>query len=64
MGAQKWESLIKKYRKVKTVTPELIEALVEEIRFHADGSIDIDFKYMNEFEEMFNECERIRKEVA
>ena len=64
MGAHKWESLIKKYRKVKSVTPELIEATVEEIRFHADGSIDIDFKYMNEFEEMFQECERIKKEVA
>jgi len=64
MGAHKWESLIKKYRKVKSVTPELIEAMVDEIRFHADGSIDIDFKYMNEFEEMFQECERIKKEVA
>lgn len=64
MGAHKWESLVRKYRKVKSVTPELIEAMVEEIRFHADGSIDIDFKYMNEFEEMFQECERIKKEVA
>ncbi len=64
MGAHKWESLVKKYRKVKSVTPELIEAMVEEIRFHTDGSIDIDFKYMNEFEEMFQECERIKKEVA
>lgn len=64
MGAHKWESLVKKYSKVKSVTPELIEAMVDEIRFHADGSIDIDFKYMNEFEEMFQECERIKKEVA
>lgn len=64
MGAHKWESLVKKYSKVKSVTPELIETMVEEIRFHADGSIDIDFKYMNEFEEMFQECERIKKEVA
>ena len=64
MSAHKWESLVRKYRKVKSVTPELIEAMVEEIRFNADGSIDIDFKYMNEFEEMFQECERIKKEVA
>ncbi len=63
-GARRWESLIKKYRKAKDVTPELIDAFVEEIRFSTDGSIDIDFKYMNEFEEMFSECERIRKEVA
>lgn len=63
-GARKWDALIKKYYKMQTVTPELIEAFVDEIRFYADGSVDIDFKYMNEFEEMFNECERIRKEVA
>lgn len=63
-GARKWDALIKRYRKVQSITPELIDALIEEIRFHTDGSIDIDFKYMNEFEEMFNECERIKKEVA
>lgn len=63
-GTRRWESLIKKYRKAKAVTPELIDAFVEEIRFYKDGAIDIDFKYMNEFEEMFNECERIRKVVA
>ena len=32
MSAHKWESLVRKYRKVKSVTPELIEAMVEEKR--------------------------------
>lgn len=63
-GARKWDALIKKYYKMQSITAEIINAFVEEIRFYADGSIDIDFKYMNEFEEMFKECERIRKEVA
>ena len=63
-GARKWDALIKKYYNAQAISPELIEAFVDEIRFHVDGSVDIDFKYMNEFEEMFNECERIKKEVA
>ncbi len=63
-GARKWDALIKKHYKMQSISPEIIEAFVDEIRFHSDGSIDIDFKYMNEFEEMLRECERIRKEVA
>ncbi len=63
-GARKWDALIKKYYNAQAISAELIEAFVDEIRFHVDGSVDIDFKYMNEFEEMFNECERIKKEVA
>lgn len=63
-NARKWDQLIKKYYHAQTVTKELINALVEEIRYYADGKIDIDFKYMNEFEEMFRECERIKEEVA
>jgi len=63
-GARKWDLLIKKYYNMKVLTAEIVNAFVEEIRFHADGSIDIDFKYAIEFEEMFRECERIREEVA
>lgn len=50
--------------KAETVTEEMVEAMVDEIRVNTDGSLDIRFKYMPEFEEMFKECERIRKEVA
>ena len=63
-GARKWNRLISRYYKAETVTKEMVEAMIDEIRFHADGSLDIRFKYMPEFEEMFRECERIRKEVA
>ena len=63
-SARNWDRLIKKYYKMQSITAEIVNAFVDEIRFYSDGSIDIDFKYMNEFEELFNECERIRKEVA
>lgn len=63
-GARKWNSLVNQYYKASALTSEMISAMVEEIRFHADGSLDVKFKYMLEFEEMFSECERIRKEVA
>ena len=46
------------------MTEEMVEAMVDEIRVNTDGSLDIRFKYLPEFEEMFKECERIRKEVA
>lgn len=63
-GARKWNRLISHYYKAETVTEEMVEAMVDEIRVNTDGSLDIRFKYMPEFEEMFKECERIRKEVA
>ena len=63
-GTRKWNRLISRYYKAETVTEEMVEAMVDEIRVNTDGSLDIRFKYMPEFEEMFKECERIRKEVA
>ena len=63
-GARKWNRLISRYYKAETVTEKMVEAMVDEIRVNTDGSLDIRFKYMPEFEEMFKECERIRKEVA
>ena len=63
-GEKKWEQLIAKYYHTKKLTPVMVQAMVEEIRLYADKSIDISFKYMNEFEALMQECERIREEVA
>ncbi len=63
-GVRKWDSLISRYYKTKELTPDMLKALVKEIKLYADGSISIDFKYMDEFEEMMKECRRIRGEVA
>lgn len=61
---EKWESLIKQYYKATSVTPEMISAFVTEIRFHANREIEIKFNFMDEFEEMLREIERIKEEVA
>lgn len=38
--------------------------MVREIRLHANRSISVEFLYMNEFEALIRECERLKKEVA
>ena len=63
-GEKKWEQLISKYYKAQTLNPAMMEAIVKEIKLYADNSISIEFRYMNEFEELLQECERIRREVA
>lgn len=64
IGEKKWSRLIKMYYHADKLTPAMVQAMVEEIKLYADNSISISFKYMNEFEELMRECERIRKEVA
>ncbi len=63
-GEKKWEQLISKYYKAQTLSPAMMEAIVKEIKLYADNSISIEFRYMNEFEELLQECERMRREVA
>lgn len=63
-GEKKWNRLIAQYYQADTLTPSMLKALVKEIRLYSDNSISIEFCYMDEFEEMLRECERIRKEVA
>lgn len=63
-GEKKWAQLIKQYYHAKNLTSAMVQAMVEEIKLYADNSISISFKYMNEFEELMRECERLRKEVA
>ena len=63
-GEKKWEQLISKYYKAQTLNPAMMEAIIKEIKLYADNSISIEFRYMNEFEELLQECERIRREVA
>ncbi|MCI8702910.1 MAG: recombinase family protein [Anaerotignum sp.] len=64
LSEKKWSRLVSLYYKTKELTPAMLKAIVKEIKLYADGSISIDFRYMNEFEEMLKECERIKTEVA
>lgn len=63
-GEKKWDRLIERYYHQERLTKEMVNAFVKGIQFYADNSITIEFRYMNEFEELLQECERIRKGVA
>lgn len=63
-GERRWSHLIDVYYQAKELSAEMVDAFVDEIRLFSDNAIEIDFKYMNEFEELFKECERLKKEVA
>lgn len=58
-----WKSRIETYQSANTVSPELIEAFVQEIRLHEDGSLDIAFAFEADFSAFRSELERIRKEA-
>lgn len=63
-GERRWEQFISRYYKAETLDSRMLDAMVKEIKLYADHHISIEFRYMNEFEELFDECERIRREVA
>ena len=63
-GERRWEQFVSRYYKAETLAPGMLAAMVKEIRLYADHHISIEFRYMNEFEELFDECERMRREVA
>ena len=58
-----WKSRIETYQSANTVSPELIEAFVQEIRLHEDGSLDIAFAFEADFFAFRSELERIRTEA-
>lgn len=63
-GERHWQRLIDQYYSATKLSGEMVSAMVKEIKLHADNSITVEFRYMNEFEELLCECERLRKEVA
>lgn len=63
-GERRWEQFVSRFYKAETLDSMMLDAMVKEIKLYADNHISIEFRYMNEFEELFDECERIRKEVA
>lgn len=64
LGEKHWQTLIEQYYNASTLSGEMVKAMVKEIRLYADNSISVEFRYMNEFEELLRECERLRREIA
>ncbi len=63
-GERRWEQFVSRFYKAETLDSMMLDAMVKEIKLYADNHISIEFRYMNEFEDLFDECERIRREVA
>ena len=59
-----WKAQIKKYRSVKTVTAEIVNAFIQEIRLHEDNSMEIKFAFDADLEALKTELGQDKVEVA
>ena len=51
---QIWNGLInlKKYKKVESITRDILDSLIEKILIYEDGNIKIIFNFQNEYDEL------------
>lgn len=59
-----WEKMIEQYRNASEISREMVAAMVKGIQVHTDNQISVEFRYMNEFEELLRQCDRLRKGAA
>lgn len=64
IGTKKWAAIAEEYSEATELSEGMLNACVELIKVHADGSLEITFNYMQEFKELLETAERLRKEVA
>ena len=64
ISAKKWAAIVADYSDATELSEGMLNACVELITVHADGSLEITFNYMQEFKELLETAERLRKEVA
>lgn len=64
IGTKRWAAIVEEYSEATELTEGMLNACVELIKVHADGSLEITFNYMEEFKELLQTTERLRKEVA
>lgn len=59
-----WDKMIEQYRNASEISREMVAAMVKGIQVHTDNQISVEFRYMNEFEELLRQCDRLRKGAA
>ena len=64
IGTKKWAAIAEEYSEATELTEGMLNACVDLIKVHADGSLEITFNYMQEFKELLETTERLKKEVA
>lgn len=63
-GEKKWAALVKKYYNAQEINAEMVDALIESMRMNEDCTLDITFRYMDDFKVVVERIEKLRKEVA
>ena len=64
LGVEKWRNMIRRFYESTETSEEMVEAFIEKMILHADGSLDIKLNYMDEFSERMKSYKRIGIEVA
>lgn len=64
LGEMKWMSIINRYYDAEELSADMITYLIESIRINKDGSLDIKFNFMDEFERLAETCQQLGKGVA
>lgn len=64
IGTKRWAAIVEEYSEATVLSEGMLTACVEQIKVHADGSLEITFNYMQEFKELLETTERLKKEVA
>lgn len=64
VGMKRWAAISKKFANAAELSEELLTACVKQIKFHSDDYLEIEFNYMQEFGELLETAERLRKDVA
>lgn len=59
-----WTRLIEQYYHAEQLTKPMVEAMIQQITLHADNSIDVVFRYQNEFAELMQACAQLQEVVA
>lgn len=47
-----WFNKFKKYKKVESITRDILDSLIEKILIYEDGNIKIIFNFQNEYDEL------------
>ena len=59
----RWLSSFRAFRDEKELTKEMVSALIETVELYADRSIQVNFKFRDEYEELLNYLNTIEEEV-
>ena len=64
IGTKQWAAIVEAYSNAAELSEELLNACVDLIKVHADGSLEISFNYIQEFRELLDSTQRLKEEVA